>query len=96
MAGEALDTSVDIRNGMGFIGIPCRPFPSYSVSNLLLSVPTIFTIIVEDNGKLKTVSRVGDDGDDTITGGQSFILITTGAADVTFSGEVWGVPQTGE
>ena len=96
MRGEALDTSVHIHSGTSFIGIPRRPFPSYSESNLLLSVPTIFTIIVEDNGQLKTVSRVGDDGDDTITGGQSFILITTGAADVTFSGEVWGVPQTGE
>ena len=96
LTGEALDTSVHIRNGMDFIGIPCRPFPSYSVSNLLLSVPTIFTIIVEDNGQLKMVSWVGDDGDNPVTGGQSFLLISTSAADVTFSGEVWGVPQTGE
>ena len=96
LTGEPLDTSVHIRNGMDFIGIPRRPSPSYSVSNLLLSMPTLLTIIVEDNGQLKTVSRVGDDGDNPITGGQSCILITTGAADVTFSGEVWGVPQTGE
>ena len=96
MTGEALDTSVHIHSGTSFIGIPRRPFPSYSVSNLLLSVPTIFAIVVEDNGQLKMVARAGDDGDDTITGGQSFILITTGAADVTFSREVWGVPQTGE
>jgi hypothetical protein len=96
MAGEALDTSVHIHSGTSFIGIPRRPFPSYSESNLLLSAPTIFAIVVEDSGQFKTVGRIGDDGDDTITGGQSFILITTGAADVTFSGEVWGVPQTGE
>ena len=96
LTGEPLDTSVHIRSGTDFIGIPQRPFPSYSVSNLLLSVPTIAAIIVEDNGQLKMVARVGDDGDGPITGGQSFILITTGAADVTFSGEVWGVPQAGE
>ena len=96
LAGEPLDSSVYIHSGTSFIGIPRRPSPSYSVSNLLLSMPTLLTIIVEDNGQLKTVSRVGDDGDNPITGGQSCILITTGAADVTFSGEVWGVPQTGE
>ena len=96
LTGEALETSVHIHNGTDFIGLPRRPFPSYSVSNLLLSVPAIFAIIVEDNGQLKMVARAGDDGDGPITGGQSFILITTGNADVTFSGEVWGVPQVEE
>ena len=96
LAGEPLDSSVYIHSGTSFIGIPRKPSPSYSVSNLLLSVPAIFAIIVEDNGQLKMVARAGDEGDDAIAGGQSFILITTGAADVTFSGEVWGVPQAGE
>ena len=96
LAGEPLDSSVYIHSGTSFIGIPRRPSPSYSVSNLLLSVPAIFAIIVEDNGQLKMVARAGDEGDDAIAGGQSVILITTGAADVTFSGEVWGVPQAGE
>ena len=96
MTGEPLDTSVHIRNGTSFIGLPPSPFPSYSVSNLLLSVPTLFAIVVENSGQFKTVGRIGDDGDRPITGGQSFILIATAAADVTFSGEVWGVPQAGE
>lgn len=50
LTGEALGASVHIRSGTEFIGLPRQPFPSYSVSNLLLSVPTIFAIIVEDNG----------------------------------------------
>ena len=92
-AGEVLDTSVNIHSGINFVGLPRRPSRSYSISDLFLSVPTIYAIIVEDNGQLKTITRADDDGDGPIIGGQSFILITTGAADVTFYGEDWGVPD---
>ena len=92
-AGEVLDTSVNIHSGTNFVGIPRRPSRSYSISDLFLSVPTIYAIIVEDNGQLKTITRADDDGDGPIIGGQSFILITTGTADVTFYGEDWGVPD---
>ena len=50
------------------------------------------TVIVTDNGEFKTVSRLGDSGDITITGGQSFILTAQRAATIDISGIGWSNP----
>ena len=99
LGGNALGTdgrsTLTLNKGPNLVGLPLRDSRIARVSDLFSldgiggNVPTV---IVTDNGEFKTVSRAGDLGDITITGGQSLILTAQRATTVGISGEGWYNP----
>ena len=97
--GEALgadgNSTITLNEGLNLVGLPLRDSRITRVSDLFSLDGiggNVSTVIVTDNGELKTVSRAGDPGDIAITGGQSFILTAQQAATVSISGEGWHNP----
>ena len=96
LGGNALGTdgtsTLTLSRGLNLVGLPLRDSRVTRVSDLFSLDGiggNVSMITVTDNGEFKTVSRAGDPGDITITGGQSFILTGQSAATVTVSGDGW-------
>ncbi len=78
--------------GWNVVGVPLRDSKITRVSDLFALEGienNVSAITVSDNGKFKTIRRVGDDGDINVIGGQSFILKAQATATATISGEGW-------
>ncbi len=92
LGGDALGTNgtstITLNRGTNLVGVPLKDSRITRVSDLFTldgigaNVPAI---IVSDNGTLKPVRRVGDDGDIPVTEGQAFILTASAPATVAIS-----------
>ena len=90
LLGLPLQGNLLLQEGMNLVGIPRHSSNLKRVSDLLSFYPEICAILVEDEGTLQVVGRVGDPGDIPITGGQAFGIISTRTYFTTFEGEPWG------
>ena len=97
LEGDALGTdgisAITLNRGTNLVGLPLMDSRIVRVSDLFTLEGirgNVITVIVLDNGTFKTVGRAGDDGDISVTGGQSFILIAREAAMIPISGDGWG------
>ena len=96
LAGDSLgrngNSTITLHRGTNLVGVPLRDSRIMRVSDLLSlegirgNVPSIF---VSAQGKFVEVRRAADDGNISITGGQSFILTAQRAARVAISGNGW-------
>ena len=90
LLGLPLQGNLLLQEGMNIVGIPRHSSNLKRVSDLLSFYPEICAILVEDEGTLQVVGRVGDPGDIPITGGQAFGIISKQVYFTTFYGESWG------
>ena len=90
LLGLPLQGNLLLQEGMNIVGIPRHSSSLKRVSDLLSFYPEICAILVEDEGTLQVVGRVGDPGDIPITGGQAFGIISKQTYFTTFGGEPWG------
>ena len=84
--------SVVLRAGINLVGLPLRDSRINIVSDLLTIdgiKDNVSSVLVSDNGIFKLVAEVGDNGDTTIDGGQSFFLVAEKDSTVTLSGNGW-------
>ena len=96
LGGDALgrdgNSAIRLPPGTNLVGVPLRDSRIMRVSDLLSlegirgNVPSIF---VSAQGKFVEVRRAADDGNISITGGQSFVLTAQRAARVAISGNGW-------
>ena len=96
LAGDSLgrngNSTITLHRGTNLVGVPLRDSRIMRVSDLLSlegirgNVPSIF---VSAQGKFVEVRRAADDGNISITGGQSFVLEARDAATVAISGNAW-------
>ena len=96
LAGDSLgrngNSTITLHRGTNLVGVPLRDSRIMRVSDLLSlegirgNVPSIF---VSPQGKFVEVRRAADDGNISITGGQSFVLEARDAATVAISGNAW-------
>ena len=92
LGGDAFDTNgtstITLNQGTNLVGVLLKDSRITRVSDLFTldgigdNVPAI---IVSDNGTLKTVRQVDDDGDIPVTEGQAFILTASAPATVAIS-----------
>ena len=83
---------IRLRPGVNLVGIPLRDSRITRISDLFTIhgiQDNVVSIIVSDGGEFKGVGRAGDDGDISITGGQSFLLNARTKATVTIYGGGW-------
>ena len=83
--------SIVLRAGINLVGLPLRDSRINIVSDLLTIdgiKDNVSSVLVSDNGIFKLVAEVGDNGDTTIDGGQSF-LVAEKDSTVTLSGNGW-------
>ena len=83
---------IRLRPGVNLVGIPLRDSRITRISDLFTIhgiQDNVVSIIVSDGGEFKGVGRAGDDGDISITGGQSFLLNARTKSTVTIYGGGW-------
>ncbi len=96
LGGDSLgrdgNSTITLHRGTNLVGVPLRDSRIMRVSDLLSlegirgNVPSIFVSV---QGKFVEVRRAADDGNISITGGQSFVLEARDAATVAISGNAW-------
>ena len=96
LRGDALGTegrsSIRLHSGMNLVGLPLRDSRITRVSDLLSLEEiqgNVTVIVVSDNGEFKVVGRADDDGDISVSGGQSFVMIAREAASISIAGDAW-------
>ena len=96
LEGYALGTDgngpIVLRAGINLIGLPLRDSRINIVSDLLTIdgiKDNVSFVLVSDQGIFKSVTVVGDSGDTTIVGGQSFFVVAEKDVTVTISGNGW-------
>ena len=80
---------IELQAGLNLIGFPVVPDTIERPSDLLSD--SVYGVIVTQTGQFKMVSRVGDDGDETIVNGQGLLVLTS--QPTTISLEVARAPQ---
>ena len=82
---------ISIEAGINLIGFPTIPASITRPSDLLSD--TIYSVIVAQDGGLKSVSRSGDPGDDLLTDGQAVMLFATRGLVLELSESILSAPS---